>query len=248
MLESSNIPGKRQKAPTGFTGDSVPSPVNAWESLNDPIMLLTRIWNHTAQMRTAFAEKKIGWPRLDAQDMADLLVYLQNQPHRRQTTMRFSLAPAESGNELFSSKGCADCHNGRLALEGRLAHTTLTGVAAAMWNHAPEMLQMPPALSEDEMRLIVSYAWAKQFFADQGDAVRGKHLFSQKKCAGCHNDPASGAPPLAHGKDAYSPVVMVAALWKHGPRMLERMEQKNLPWPRFNSVEMSDLVAYLNSL
>jgi hypothetical protein len=41
---------------------------------------------------------------------------------------------------------------------------------------------------------------------------------------------------------------MVAALWKHGPRMLERIEQKNLPWPRFTSVEMSDLVAYLNSL
>jgi len=185
---------------------------------------------------------------LTAQDMADLLVYLQHMPHLPEKVMEFTLAPAESGKDLFASKGCADCHHGKLALEGRLAHTSLTGVAAAMWNHAPEMLQMPPALSEDEMRRIVSYVWARQFFADSGDAGRGKRVFAQKNCAACHSDPASGAPSLAHGKDGYSPVVMVAALWKHGPRMLDRMQQKNLPWPRFTSSEMSDLVAYLNTM
>jgi len=68
-------------------------------------MLLTRIWNHKAKMRTAFAEKKIAWPHLNAQDMTDLLVYLQNQPHTRQTTMRFSLAPADSGKPVFRPKG-----------------------------------------------------------------------------------------------------------------------------------------------
>jgi mono/diheme cytochrome c family protein len=222
--------------------------INSWESLYDPMALLERIWNHTAQMRTAFAEKKITWPQLTAQDMADLLVYLQHMPHMPDKIMEFSLSPGESGKDLFAAKGCADCHHGKLALEGRLAHTSLTGVAAAMWNHAPDMLQMPPALSEDEMRRIVSYVWAKQFFADSGDAGRGKRVFTQKNCTACHGDPASGAPSLAHGKDAYSPVVMVAALWKHGPRMLDRMQQKNLPWPRFSGSEMSDLVAYLNTM
>jgi hypothetical protein len=43
-------------------------------------------------------------------------------------------------------------------------------------------------------------------------------------------------------------VTMVAALWKHRPRMLERIEQKNLEWPRFSSAEVSDLVAYWNTL
>ena len=231
-----------------ISGGGPGAPVTSWESLSDPIMLLTRIWNHTEQMHTAFKEKKISWPRLTGQDMADLLVYLHNLPHAPQKVVEFALAPADSGKELFASKGCADCHHGKLALEGRLGHITLTGVAAAMWNHAPEMLQMPPALNEDEMRRIVSYVWAKQFFADYGDAGRGKRLFALKNCAACHNDPSSGAPSLAHGKDAYSPVTMVAALWKHGPRMLERMQQKNVPWPRFTSVEMSDLVAYLNAL
>ena len=231
-----------------ISGGGPGTPVNNWESLSDPIMLLTRIWNHTSQMRTAFAEKKIAWPRLTGQDMADLLVYVQNLPHMPDKIMEFSLSPVDSGKELFASKGCSDCHSGKLALEGRLAHTTLTGVAAAMWNHAPEMLQMPPALNEDEMRRIVSYAWATQFFADHGDAGHGKRLFAQRNCATCHNDASSGAPSLAHGKEAYSAVAMVAALWKHGPRMLDKMQQKNLPWPRFTSAEMSDLVTYLNTL
>ena len=232
----------------GLSGGGPGKPVNAWESLNDPIMLLTRIWNHTSQMKTAFAEKKIAWPNLTGQEMTDLLVYLQNLPQVPRVPVQFSLAAPDAGKALFASKGCADCHNGKLSLEGRLAHSTLTSVAAAMWNHAPEMLQTPPALNEDEMRSIVSYVWAAQFFAGQGDAGHGKRLFAQKNCTVCHNDPSSGAPSLARGKDAYSPVTMVAALWKHGPRMLERIQQKKLEWPRFSSDEMSDLVAYLNTL
>jgi hypothetical protein len=41
---------------------------------------------------------------------------------------------------------------------------------------------------------------------------------------------------------------MVAALWGHGPRMLEMMGQKKIAWPRFTAQEMSDVIAYLNSL
>jgi hypothetical protein len=41
---------------------------------------------------------------------------------------------------------------------------------------------------------------------------------------------------------------MVSALWGHGPRMLETMHQKNLDWPRFSAQQMSDLIAFLNSL
>jgi hypothetical protein len=41
---------------------------------------------------------------------------------------------------------------------------------------------------------------------------------------------------------------MVAALWDHGPQMLESMKARKLAWPRFTAQEMSDVVAYLNSL
>ncbi len=41
---------------------------------------------------------------------------------------------------------------------------------------------------------------------------------------------------------------MVAALWVHGPRRLEEMTRRKLAWPRFTDEQMSDLIAYLNTL
>jgi hypothetical protein len=41
---------------------------------------------------------------------------------------------------------------------------------------------------------------------------------------------------------------MVSALWGHGPQMHDLMAQKKIPWPRFTAAQMSDLIAYLNSL
>jgi len=41
---------------------------------------------------------------------------------------------------------------------------------------------------------------------------------------------------------------MVSVVWQHGPRTLDLMNQKKLPWPRFTARQMSDLIAYLNSL
>jgi hypothetical protein len=39
---------------------------------------------------------------------------------------------------------------------------------------------------------------------------------------------------------------LVAALWKHGPAMLDRMRQQKLAWPQFAGTEMADLTAYLH--
>ena len=50
------------------------------------------------------------------------------------------------------------------------------------------------------------------------------------------------------GKDGYSDITMVSVLWSHGPRMLERMNEKKIAWPRFTAPQMADLIAYLNSL
>jgi mono/diheme cytochrome c family protein len=177
-----------------------------------------------------------------------MLVYLQNLPETRHLASNFTFPPSDSGEALFQSKGCSGCHTGKLALEGLLRNQTLTDIAADMWNHQPSMKQPPPALSQEEMRQIVGYIWARQYFLGNGNAERGHKVFAEKNCAACHNDPSSGAPKLAQGKDAYSDITLVAALWEHGPRMLDLMNQKKLAWPRFTAQQMSDLIAYLNSL
>jgi cytochrome c5 len=110
------------------------------------------------------------------------------------------------------------------------------------------MKQSPPNLSQEEMRQILGYIWARQYFRGTGSADRGRKVFDEKRCGSCHNDPSSGAPKLGKGKEAYSDVTMISTLWDHGPRMLTMMEQKGIPWPRFTAQQMTDLIEYLNSL
>jgi mono/diheme cytochrome c family protein len=224
-------------------------PVAKWESLADPVVLAQQMWNHGARMREEFGKKKLTWSRISAQELTDMLVYLQNLPETRNLAANFAFPPSDPGEKLFVSKGCSGCHTGpKMALENRLHNQTLTEIAVDMWNHQPSMKIPPPSLSQEEMRQILSYIWARQYFRGEGSAERGKKVFTEKSCGTCHEDAATGAPKLAKGKDAYSDITIVSALWMHGPRMLELMNQKKIAWPRFTAPQMSDLIAYLNSL
>ena len=233
----------------GITSSPFPGapPVAQWESLGDPLIMVQQMWNHGARMREAMAQKKIAWVQLTAQDLTDMLVYLQNLPETRNLATNFQFPPSSGGAELFQSKGCAGCHTGAMALENRLRNLTLTQIAVDMWNHQPRMKQPPPTFSQEEMRQIIGYLWAKQYFRGEGNAARGKHVFEEKACATCHDNPSSGAPKLAKGAGSYSDISMVSALWDHGPRMLEVMTEKKIAWPRFTAPEMADLIAYLNA-
>jgi mono/diheme cytochrome c family protein len=222
-------------------------PVARWESLADPVALVQQMWNHGMKMHAATVKAKMAWHYLTAQELTDILVYLQNLPETRGIQRSFQFAPPEAGAGLFASKGCAACHTGKLALEDRLHNQTLTEIAARMWNHLPSVQHPAPLFTPDEMRQLIGYIWARQYFRGQGDAQRGKAVFSAKSCATCHNDPSSEAPQLAKGRDAYSDITIVSILWEHGPRMLDQMTQRNLAWPRFTAQEMSDLIAYLNA-
>jgi mono/diheme cytochrome c family protein len=221
-------------------------PVAKWESLADPVVLAQQMWNHGGKMRAEFAKRKLAWSTITAQELTDMLVYLQNLPETRNLAANFAFPPSDTGEKLFVSKGCAGCHTGNRALEALLKNQTLTDIAVDMWNHQPSMKDPPPELSQEEMRQILSYIWARQYFRGNGNAERGKKVFTEKSCATCHVD--GGAPKLGKGKDAYSDITLVAALWDHGPQMLEMMKQKKIAWPRFTAAQMSDLIAYLNSL
>ena len=125
-------------------------------------------------MREQFAQKKLAWSKLTSQELTDLLVYLQNQPETKHLAANFSFPPSDSGEALFQAKGCNGCHTGKLALEGLLRNQTITDIAVDMWNHQPEMKQPPPAFTPEEMRQIIGYIWAKQYFRGNGSAGRGK--------------------------------------------------------------------------
>jgi mono/diheme cytochrome c family protein len=222
-------------------------PVAAWKALADPIALAQQMWNHSWEMKPALDRMEIPYPRFSAQELTDVLMYLRSTQESGQAG-DFSPGSGESGEKLFVSKGCAGCHRGALTLEARPTRYGLTDFAAAMWNHAFRTLPSPAPLSYEEMRRLVGYLVSTQFFEERGDPRQGKKVFARKRCGICHDDPSSGAPARSAMAGRMTSFDMVAALWKHGPVMLNRMRLKRISWPRFSGSEMADLTAYLHGL
>jgi cytochrome c551/c552 len=228
----------------GLTASSNPNakPVNQWQTLTDPVAMVGAMWNHSPAMWSELSKKNIQWPALSSQDLTDLLVYLRNSsPAARGAAQMFRITAGENGEALFDSKGCAACHKSPRPS----AALTLTGVAASMWNHASFLHLEPPRLDTREMREVLSYYWAKQFFESTGDASKGRHLFSSKRCVECHSGNGPG-PLLSDKAGTWNGITMVSALWRHGPAMLNQMNGKRIQWPVFKTGEMADLIAFMN--
>ena len=240
----------------GLTEAKIPEakPVAQWASVGQPMALTDAMWNHATTMKAEFARRKLSWPELTSQDLTDMLVYLRNLPSTRNAAAHVEITSGANGQMLFESKGCAACHASKIALAPRLKGMTLTDIAVAMWNHEPKMAAAgakPVELESGEMRELVSYLWAGQFFEDQGSPAAGGRVFAAKRCATCHgetpNQAAGGAPKLLGTGRSFSAATMVSALWHHGPRMLDQMKTQGISWPRFDGLEMANLVAYLNA-
>lgn len=234
----------------GITDSRNPAakPVAQWQSLSRPVELVNAMWDHATQMKQEFATKKITWPELTSQDLTDMLVYLRNLPSTRNMAASFEITAGSDGAALFQSKGCAGCHKDANALEPKLKGKNLTDIAVDMWNHAPKMpVQQTPTLTLDEMRSLVSYLWARQFFVDSGNTAAGEKVFTTKRCVACHATGTDGAPTLPASGKTFDGPTMVSVLWGHGPQMMQLMDSKNITWPRFQAADMSNLIAFLNS-
>src|SRR5206468_8262388 len=140
--------------------------------------------------------QKLEWQQLTSEQLNDILTYLRTLPQTQHLVSRFANSSGDAGHRIFESKGCVNCHVGKLALENRLKNMTLTDIAVDMWNHAPRMMQQPPTLSPVEMRELLSYLWMRQFVYPGGSVAQGKHIFTVRRCADCHAGGTNGAPQL----------------------------------------------------
>ncbi len=220
-------------------------PAASWKALADPIALAQQMWNHSREMKTELEKSEIPYPRLSAQELADLLAYLRGAqaPVRE---VEFAPVPANRVQTLLSSKGCAACHRGAMALEARPTRYGLTDFAAALWNHPSRTQSTPAQISYEEMRDLLGSLIAMQFFDERGDPQQGGKVFAAKRCGVCHDNPSTGAPPRSGMAGRMTSFEMVAALWKHGPAMRDRMRRAGIAWPNFKGAEMADLAAYLH--
>jgi cytochrome c2 len=185
------------------------------------------------------------------------------------TSAQESLTPSQdpvAGARLFETKGCVQCHaiNGAGGKAGPdLGHVERSrsyyGLAAAMWNHVPQMAPRirqsgaeRPYLTSDEMSDLVAFLYklrpGERLLDESGDAQRGQQIVADKGCLECHSLwPPKGkhAGSLNRLKGVGSPWAIIAMMWNHAFLMELKTEEVRGPWPTLSAGEMTDLVAFL---
>jgi mono/diheme cytochrome c family protein len=167
-----------------------------------------------------------------------------------------------AGSRLFGAKGCVKCHavkgiGGTVGPDlGQVTRArTFFDLAASLWNHAPRMAERMRQLRLERPRLdareagdIVAFLFSVDYFDPLGRPALGRRLFVEKRCVACHQVGGVGGvtgPSLDSLKRVASPIYLAAAMWNHGPSMVEAMQARGIPRPTFKDRELSDLIAYL---
>ena len=234
----------------GLTKPAKPGirPVVEWPALEDELDLASALWDRAPEMRAALNAAKFPYPELSTSELADLIAYLKRLPSAKHAPAGSMPPSALIGRRIYTAKKCEACHTGPNSLESRPTLLTFSDYAAELWNHSFRVATTPAPVVDAEMEQLVAYLVSMQFFEERGDLEKGRKVYESKRCGLCHDDPSSGAPPHAAMGGRMTSFDIAAALWKHGPAMLQKMQERKFAWPRFTGSEMADLSAYLHGL
>ena len=90
----------------------------------------------------------------------------------------------------------------------------------------------PPAMSDQQAADLFAFFYSRRYFERPGDAGRGKRVFTEKGCAGCHSMTAEGTgPAVSTWGSLTDPVALIGAMWNHAPKMQAAIAQKGGKWP-----------------
>ena len=217
------------------------------------------MWNHAQAMVDPVTQALGRWPQFSGAEMNDLIAYV-GAPAQRGREVR---GRAEQGWQVFQAK-CIQCHSVRgqggrigpeLGPQTELPFSTAQ-FAAVLWNHAPAMLRLArdkgvpaPVLQGDEIVDLETFLASLRYFEPAGSSLVGERVFSERGCASCHGIAAEGtqlAPSLRSSPEAFTAVSFTTALWKHGPKMVDRAEESGAKWPTLQASDVGDLVSFLN--
>lgn len=171
---------------------------------------------------------------------------------------------AIAGAAVFGEKGCIRCHSisgggQSLGPDLRTIESTRTFqyLTAALWNHLPDMnrrmadLEIErPYLSGREAGDLFAYLYTLGYFDAAGDPDRGKLLFTELSCIRCHQVGGVGGvvgPVLDHVGARGATIEVAAAMWNHGPAMIEAARTRGIDRPSMSGPDLTDLVAFLVS-
>jgi mono/diheme cytochrome c family protein len=167
--------------------------------------------------------------------------------------------------DVFARNGCARCHRVRGIGDGTIgpdlgrigSGTGFIDIAAAMWNHVPEMrarmreYDVPwPRFTPQEFSNLVQFLFTAQARDIARDPVKGQRFFVSRACDRCHTSDAAGAPRapgLGELRGATSSAVMAAAMWNHVTQMEDALGAAGVSRAAMARTEAQDIAAYIGS-
>src|ERR1017187_3404408 len=256
----------RCHAVNGEGGNSAPDLGFNRSPQSSVTQIVSAMWNHAPRMWEGMRAKKIAYPDLDHEDMANLFAFLY--------TARYVDEPGDErrGERLFASKGCVRCHGQQGTASGLAPDlSAMKGVdtpivwAQTMWNHAPKMemrmqqLGAPwPRFEGHEMNDLLAYVREISGGPRRETALlpaspeRGWKVFQDKSCIACHSVKGKGGrigPAFGPGRQLPASIVQFAGvMWNHSPEMWRASEARNVPRPDFDGRQFADLVAFLDGI
>lgn len=218
--------------------------------------------NHAGSMVGPISSTLGEWPQFSGQEMNNLISYVISAS---KVPEQPAPAPgnADHGATVFQTR-CMQCHSMRGAGGGvapelgpdRPLPLSTAQFATVMWNHAPAMLAKGQEknltvsqLAPNDMTDLLAFLASLRYFEPEGSAPEGKQVFASRGCASCHGKNGEGTtagPRLRATGELYTVPSFTAALWRHGPRMIDRMEQLGMPWPKLEPKDIGNLVSFLN--
>lgn len=225
--------------------------------------LAATMWNHFPEMFKKARKKGDSFPSFTESDVEDIISFL--------AFIRFVGEPGNerSGRKLLREKKCADCHSfggrgGDIGPDFTASNDYLTplALAAAMWNHGPQMMPLfiengidrPDLSGRQIVNLSVgirSYMTVNRIPPETdrlGDPELGEALVESKRCNYCHGSGSgSGATSISFDEmhvDA-SVTEIAGEMWNHGPEMWETMQEKGVEFPELSAREMAAIISFL---
>jgi cytochrome c2 len=125
-----------------------------------------------------------------------------------------------------------------------------------MWNHMPKMwatyetAQKPiHPITSFEAADLFAYFYAALYFAPPGDDVRGRAVFQEKGCIGCHGDildTRSGSRRNNKWPEIEDPITWAELMWNHSSEMDSAVSNRGIRWPTLSERDIVDLLTFLS--
>jgi cytochrome c551/c552 len=219
-----------------------------------PIFMVQAMWNHVPQMSSLLQAGGSNWPSFQDNQLMDLLAFVSQKAKDTEREVPFlPLGSPEQGKKLFRQKGCTHCHGSGpksvaidLTKNPEKYHTSMTRIGTILWNSAPLMWKKGevPRFSGQEIADIISYLYFLSYTDRAGDAKKGEIVYAANRCSDCHSSKGP-AVDFSQLKGKYDAVEMATEMLNHAPVMQKTVEEKKIPWPRFDPGELRDLFQHI---